>query len=60
MRFLGNYTDATWSPHGLFVAVTHGRQLSAIAPDGTPHWSLAQRQRVSDPRWSPSGIGSPT
>jgi dipeptidyl aminopeptidase/acylaminoacyl peptidase len=55
MRFLGDYTNATWSPHGLFVAATRGRQLSAIAPDGTPHWSLAQRHRVSDPRWSPSG-----
>ncbi|MGH2976570.1 MAG: hypothetical protein ACRDLL_17150, partial [Solirubrobacterales bacterium] len=55
MRFLGHYTNATWSPHGLFIAATQGRQLSAIAPDGTPQWSLAQRHRVSDPRWSPSG-----
>jgi hypothetical protein len=55
MRFLGDYTDATWSPHGLFVAATRDHQLAAVAPDGTPQWSLAQRRTVSDPRWSPSG-----
>jgi hypothetical protein len=55
MRFLGDYTDATWSPHGLFVAATRDHQLAAVAPDGTPHWSLARGRRVSAPRWAPSG-----
>ena len=55
MRLLGNYTDAAWSPHGLFIAVTRGRQLSAVEPDGTLRWSIAQNHPVSDPRWSPSG-----
>jgi hypothetical protein len=55
-RLLGHYDEATWSPHGLFVAAASGRTLSAIEPDGTPHWSVSAKARVSDPRWSPSGF----
>lgn len=55
-RLLGNYDEATWSPHGLFVATASGRTLSAIEPDGTPHWSVPATGPVSDPRWSPSGF----
>jgi hypothetical protein len=55
-RRLGAYRDATWSPSGLFVAVTHGRSLSAVEPgDGTVHWSISQHKPVSDPAWAPSG-----
>lgn len=55
-RLLGSYDEATWSPHGLFVAVASGRTLSAIEPDGTPRWSISTSARVGDPRWSPSGF----
>ncbi len=55
-RLLGRYREATWSPHGLFVATAEGRTLSAIEPDGTPRWSISAGDRVSDPRWSPSGF----
>ncbi len=55
-RLLGRYNEATWSPHGLFVAATSGRTLSAIEPDGTPHWSVSAKAPVNDPRWSPSGF----
>jgi hypothetical protein len=55
-RLLGHYREATWSPHGLFVAVAEGRTLSAIEPDGTPRWSISASDRVHDPRWSPSGF----
>lgn len=55
-RLLGSYSDATWSPRGLFVGATSGHTLSAIEPDGTPHWSLSATGPVSDPRWSPSGF----
>jgi hypothetical protein len=55
-RLLGRYDEATWSPHGLFIAAASGRTLSAIEPDGTPHWSVSAKTRVSDPRWSPSGF----
>jgi hypothetical protein len=54
-RLLGDYEEASWSPRGLFVAATKGRILSAIEPDGTPHWSLTAAARVRSPRWSPSG-----
>jgi hypothetical protein len=55
-RLLGDYDEATWSPRGLFVAATSGRTLSAVEPNGTPHWSLSSAAPVSDPRWSPSGF----
>jgi hypothetical protein len=55
-RRLGAYRDAAWSPRGLFVAVTHGRALSAVEPaTGAVHWSISEHERVSDPAWAPSG-----
>jgi hypothetical protein len=55
-RLLGAYEDAAWSPHGLFVAATRGRQLTAVDPMGTVRWSLAARHPVSNPAWSTSGV----
>jgi hypothetical protein len=55
-RLLGHYSEASWSPHGLFVTAASGHTLSAIEPDGTPHWSISAAGSVSDPRWSPSGF----
>jgi hypothetical protein len=54
-RLLGDYGEATWSPRGLFVGVASRRSLSAVEPDGTPHWSIPAAG-VEDPRWSPSGF----
>jgi WD40-like Beta Propeller Repeat len=54
-RLLGDYEEASWSPHGLFVAAVRGRTLSAVEPDGTPHWSITAAARIGAPRWSPSG-----
>ncbi|HWJ43282.1 MAG TPA: hypothetical protein VNR67_07600 [Solirubrobacterales bacterium] len=54
-RLLGDYEEASWSPHGLFVAAVKGRTLSAVAPDGTPRWSVTARREIGTPRWSPSG-----
>ncbi len=54
-RRLGPWSQASWSPHGLFVAVASGDRLAAVDPRGTIRWALA-RPAVSDPRWySPSG-----
>jgi hypothetical protein len=53
-RLLGDYTEATWSPRGLYLAVTSGRQLSAVEPDGTPRWSITAPGVVLGPRWAPS------
>jgi hypothetical protein len=49
---LGDYRQASWSPHGYFAAVTSEHQLSAVEPDGTLRWSL-NRDRPRDPRWLP-------
>ena len=55
-RRLGAYDEAGWSPGGLFVVVTRGRQLTAVEPDGEPRWSLARAAPVSRPAWSPDGF----
>jgi hypothetical protein len=52
-RLLGDYRQASWSPHGYYVAVTTNRQLLAVEPDGTVRWSL-NRPHPEDPRWAPS------
>ena len=46
----------TWSPRGLFVAVTRGHSLSAVEPDGTARWTLGRAEPVSQPAWAPSGF----
>jgi hypothetical protein len=54
-RRLGDWPQASWSPHGLYVAVARGDQLAAVNSHGVVQWTLA-RAAVSDPRWyAPSG-----
>lgn len=55
-RRLGSYDGATWSPNGLYVAVTASKELTAVEPDGTVRWSLSAKKPVSDPAWAPSGF----
>jgi hypothetical protein len=57
-RRLGNYGAASWSPHGLFVVATTGRQLVALGLDktGDVRWTVTGSTRLSDPRWAPSGF----
>ena len=55
-RRLGSFEDASWSPRGLFVAVTRGRGLSAVEPGGAVRWTLARGEAVSEPVWAPSGF----
>src|SRR5437588_548289 len=53
-RRLGDYTQAAWSPHGLFVVAATGNELATLEPrDGSVHWSLA-RPRIAFPRWGGS------
>jgi hypothetical protein len=52
-RRLGDYDEATWSPRGLFVAVTEGHRLTAVDPVGAVRWESPPQERgISDPRWS--------
>ncbi|HYU60449.1 MAG TPA: hypothetical protein VEK39_06805 [Solirubrobacterales bacterium] len=55
-RLLGDYEQATWSPRGLFIAVTDGRELVAVDPLGEVRWTVTAPARVSDPRWAPTGF----
>lgn len=55
-RRLGDYHEATWSPQGLFVGATRGRDLVAVDPLGAVRWVLSRPAPVHDPRWSPSGL----
>jgi hypothetical protein len=53
-RRLGAYREAGWSPHGLYVVATRGRQLVALEPDGKVHWTLSRDRPVRHPVWSPA------
>jgi len=54
-RLLGQYLQASLSPHGLFVAVTRPHELLAVDPQGNVRWSLARLRRITLPRWAPDG-----
>lgn len=50
-RRLGSWSDASWSPHGLFVVASSRDGLAAVEPrDGTVRWSLG-RPDVSLAGW---------
>ena len=55
-RLLGDYGDATWSPHGLFVTATDGRELVTVDPVGDVRWTTPPVGRARDPRWSPGDL----
>ncbi len=55
-RRLGAYGQASWSPHGLYVAAARGNELAAVDPLGAVHWAVSSAGWVSDPRWSTSGV----
>jgi hypothetical protein len=48
-RRIGSYTDADWSPHGLYVVATTPHQLVALDIDDGVRWTLPRR--ASSPRW---------
>ena len=50
-RRLGSYTDAEWSPHGLYAVATTRDHLVALDEDAHLHWTLA-RAGASLPRWA--------
>jgi hypothetical protein len=56
-RLLGDYAEASWSPHGLYAIVTRGHELAAVEPDGTPRWTLTRPGQVELARWNgPDGF----
>jgi hypothetical protein len=56
-HLLGDYAEASWSPHGLYAVVTRGHELAAVEPDGTPRWTLTRPGHVELARWNgPDGF----
>src|SRR3954447_496529 len=55
-RLLEGYRDASWSPHGLYLAAIHGDELRALEPNGKVHWSIG-RSRLAAAKWSLRGGG---
>jgi hypothetical protein len=55
-RLLRGYHDASWSPHGLYLAAVRGNELRALEPNGAVHWSLARRGALHTPVWSYDGF----
>jgi hypothetical protein len=53
-RLLGDYDAASWSPHGVYVAVADGRELAAVDTDGNVRWTFPAPGVVRDPRWAGS------
>lgn len=49
-RRLGTFTDADWSPHGLYIVAAKANELLALDAHGNVRWTLARRG-VSSPRW---------
>jgi hypothetical protein len=53
-RRLGDYIQAAWSPHALYVIAATSTEVAAIEPsNGTVRWSIA-RPKVAVPRWGGS------
>ncbi|MDX6583091.1 MAG: hypothetical protein QOI10_2275 [Solirubrobacterales bacterium] len=55
-RLLGDYDGASWSPHGLYVAVADGSELAAVDTSGTVRWTYPAPGVVRDPRWGGDGV----
>lgn len=49
---IGPWREATWSPHGRYLAVASARGLAAVTQRGTVLWALS-RPGVEDPTWYP-------
>jgi hypothetical protein len=56
-RLLGDWAEASWSPHGLYAVVTKGHELAAVEPDGSPRWTLTRPGAPALARWNgPDGF----
>ena len=54
-RRLGDYREASWSPHGKYVVVARRNEVVAVTPKGDVHWTLP-RPHVRFARWGGSRI----
>ncbi len=52
-RWLGDFSDAGWSPRGLHVVGVEGRRVAAVTPTGRLiKWTVVRPRRVHHPSWS--------
>jgi hypothetical protein len=51
-QWLGSFSEAGWSPHGLHVIGVDGNRLTAVNPLGTVKWTLVRHAPVHHPAWS--------
>ena len=51
-RRLGDYDEATWSPHGRYVAVTDVDRLLAVDPEGEVQWEIRAPAEIEDAAWA--------
>jgi WD40 repeat protein len=49
-RRLGDFREAAWSPHGLYVVASSSTALATLEPGGRVHWTLARRD-IHFARW---------
>ena len=49
-RRLGDFREAAWSPHALYVVASSPTTLAALEPSGNVHWTL-ERRDIRFPRW---------
>ncbi|MGZ4335202.1 MAG: hypothetical protein ACXVRJ_13165 [Gaiellaceae bacterium] len=49
-RRLGDFREAAWSPHALYVVASSQTTLAALEPSGKEHWTL-ERRDIRFPRW---------
>jgi WD40 repeat protein len=52
-RRVGDYREAAWSPHALYVLASSPTTLAALEPNGTVHWTL-ERRDIRFARWGGS------
>ena len=53
VQWVGDFSEAGWSPHGLHVIGVSGRRLAAVTPTGDVRWTLQRPRPLHDPVWSP-------
>lgn len=49
-RRLGDFREAAWSPHALYVVASSPTTLAALEPGGNVHWTL-ERRDIRFARW---------
>jgi hypothetical protein len=51
-RLIGAYSEASWSPHGIYVVATSRHELTAIEPDGAARWTIPGPGPLRLARWN--------